>query len=153
MAGCARGSLPFVLEPGVSQASSGCRRERILQHVNLHPPRTGGRRRRGEPAGIAEVSTSNCGDMLAIVAQHMRPNGKRTAYGVWLYTSRAHSRLLGFLSPPVAHSGRPRTQGRLPHGWRHFRRLVISRETTGRPGHPHHVVLVGSFVRQRGFTG
>jgi hypothetical protein len=118
--------------------TTGAAGAKVLAQVNLNPPSGGGAK------GIAEVLQEAGKLGVAIVAQGLKANSKHDAYAVWLYNSKTDSHLLGFVNPPVSSNGRLETTGALPTNASHFKKLIVTLETTGRPGAPGSIVLEGA---------
>jgi hypothetical protein len=93
--------------------------------------------------GVAEILQQGTGQAIAIVAQHLKANGKHDAYAVWLYNSSTDNHLLGFVTPPVGSNGKFEAQQTLPSNTSHYKNLVVSLETSGSPTSPTQIVLEG----------
>lgn len=133
----------------IAGAKPRCDHYRVLGQVDLRSPRN----RSHGPTGVAEVVRQYCHAQLSILAQGLKANTKHNAYAVWLYSGRKDMLLLGFVRPPVQKNGRLKTTGRVPRGWRHFHRLLISLETRADPARPHHIVLTGKLFHRDQSSG
>jgi hypothetical protein len=111
---------------------------KVVAQTNLQPTDP-----RSKALGIATVIKRGTQYSLAIVAQGLRRNTLRNAYAVWLYNSRRHARLLGFVDPGVGRDGRLSTAGPLPTNAKHYREIILTLETTGSPKRPGPIILKG----------
>jgi hypothetical protein len=93
--------------------------------------------------GVAQVLAQGNQRALAIVAQRLTPSTRRSAYAVWLYTSKSKSKLLGYVDPPVGKDGRFANFNGLPPDADRYRELIVTRET-GNSKTPGEIVLRGS---------
>jgi hypothetical protein len=109
-----------------------------IAQVNLTSPQSG-----SKAAGIAQVIKQGNVTGIEIVAAHVPPNTKHDAYAVWLYNSPSDSYRLGFVNPGVSSNGRLSTIGPLPANASHFKQLIITLETQGRPKQPGKIILQG----------
>ena len=89
-----------------------------VAQINLRPPSG------GKQLGLAQVFQQG-NQRLLIVAGQGLPTG---AYALWLYTSPAKSRLLGFVPSRVGKDGKFVTQGVLPNDAGNFQNLVVTAE-------------------------
>ena len=89
-----------------------------VAQINLRPPSA------GKQLGLAQVFKQG-NQRLLIVAGQGLPTG---AYALWLYTSPAKSRLLGFVPSRVGKDGKFVTQGVLPNDAGNFQNLVVTAE-------------------------
>jgi hypothetical protein len=130
------GSTPTTTTTGSSSAS-------VVAQINLSPPSSA---KKSKSAGIAEVLNEGSTDGIAIVAQNVPANTTKpaNAYAVWLYNSAKDAKLLGFVTPAVDKSGRLQTAGPLPKNASHFKQLIVTVETTGKPQAPGSIVLQGA---------
>jgi hypothetical protein len=110
--------------------------------INLTPPSS----KKSKAAGIAEVLNEGSTDGVAIVAQNVPANATKppNAYAVWLYNSEKDAKLLGFVTPGVGKTGRLQTAGRLPGNASHYKQLIVTVETTGKPKTPGSIILQGT---------
>ena len=92
--------------------------------------------------GIAQVLAQGNQRLLAVLGQRLTPSTKSAAYAVWLYTSAAKAKLLGFVDPPVGKSGRFQNVINLPTNAAQYRELVVTREK-GNAKQPGEIVLRG----------
>jgi hypothetical protein len=97
-------------------------------------------------AAIAEVVKQGGKAAIAIVGHGLPPNTKHNAYAVWLYNAPGDAALLGFVNPGVGKDGRVETTGPLPSNAVHFKRLLITVETTANPQQPGQVILRGNLT-------
>jgi hypothetical protein len=113
---------------------------KVVAQINLTPTHSG-----SKAAGIAEVLNEGTSQGVAIVAQNVPPNSTKppNAYAVWLYNSPNDARILGFVNPGVGSNGRLSTAGALPSNARHFKKLIVTVETTAKPKAPGLVILQG----------
>jgi hypothetical protein len=113
---------------------------KVVAQINLTPPHGG-----SKAAGIAEVLNEGTSKGVAIVAQDVPPNTTKppNAYAVWLYNSPGNAQILGFVNPGVGSNGRLSTAGALPSNAAHFKKLIVTVETTAKPKAPGTVVLEG----------
>jgi hypothetical protein len=130
---------PGTTTPAATTPTTGttASRPQILGQINLNPPSG------GSAKGIAEVLRQSGKDGVAIVAQGLKPNSKHDAYAVWLYNSQTDNHLLGFVSPGVTSNGKLQTAGGLPSNAAHFKKLIVTLESSGSPKAPGTVVLEG----------
>jgi hypothetical protein len=89
-----------------------------VAQVNLRPPSG------GKQLGLAQVFQQGNRKLLIVAGQGL-PTG---AYALWLYTSPAKSRLLGFVPSRVGKDGKFVTQGVLPSDAGNFQNLVVTAE-------------------------
>jgi Sigma-70, region 4 len=117
---------------------------KVVAQINLLPPAGHG----SKAAGIAEVLSEGSANGIAIVAQNIPPNTIKppNAYAVWLYNSPSDAHILGFVNPGVGKSGRLQTAGPLPTNASHYKKLIVTLETTGTPKTPGTIVLEGSLA-------
>ena len=92
--------------------------------------------------GIAQVLAQGNQRLLAVLGQRLSPSTKSAAYAVWLYTSAAKAKLLGFVDPPVGKSGKFQNVINLPTNAAQYRELVVTREK-GNAKQPGEIVLRG----------
>jgi hypothetical protein len=92
--------------------------------------------------GIAQVLAQGNQRLLAVLGQRLPPSTKSAAYAVWLYTSAAKAKLLGFVDPPVGKSGKFQNVINLPTNAAQYRELVVTREK-GNAKQPGEIVLRG----------
>ena len=118
---------------------SGRRRDGVIDEITLGAPGGGSR-----AVGIARLSRRRGRWQIAVVAQHVPPNGRADAYAVWLHSEAGDDRLLGFVNPGVGRDRRIKTMGQLPGTVGCYQQVVVSRETTATPKHPRKMVLAGS---------
>ncbi len=118
---------------------------RVVAQINLFPP---GGKSHSKAVGIAEILREGATDGVAIVAQNVPPNTTRPpdAYAVWLYNSSQDAHRLGFVNPGVGRTRRFSTATQLPTGAGHYRRLIVTLETTGRPRIPGRIILQGTLT-------
>jgi Sigma-70, region 4 len=116
---------------------------KILAQINLTPPDS-----KSKAVGIAEVLKEGSTDGIAIAAQHIPPNTTNppNAYAVWLYNSPTDAHILGFVNPGVNSSRRMSTAGPLPSNASHYKRLIITLETSARPKQPGQIILQGTLA-------
>ncbi len=140
--------------PGTSSAAAGptgtatsgsTASARVVAQVNLSPPSG---KSHSKAVGIAEILREGSANDVAIVAQNVPPNKTHppNAYAVWLYNTRQDAHRLGFVNPGVGNTRRFDTVTRLPSGAGHYRRLIVTVETTGRPRFPGTIVLEGKLT-------
>ncbi|MDQ6751815.1 MAG: anti-sigma factor [Actinomycetota bacterium] len=107
-----------------------------VAQINLMP--TAG----GKSVGLAQVFPQGTQRLLIVAAQSLPPGN----YALWLYTSAAKARLLGFVPQKVDKQGRFVTQGVLPGDARSFESLIVTREQVTRgnvPTRPGAIALRG----------
>jgi hypothetical protein len=109
-----------------------------VAQINLLPP--GG----GKSVGLAQVFAQGNRRLLIVAGQGLAPG----AYALWLYTSQAKSRLLGFVPSRVGKDGRFVTQGQLPADASNFQNLIVTSERVSGskpqlPKSPGTIVLQG----------
>jgi Sigma-70, region 4 len=138
----AASSTPAATSTTSASSSTSRTATRVVGQINLAPP-TGGSTK---TKGIAEVLKQGGTDGVAIVAQDVPPNTKHDAYAVWLYNSPSDARILGFVNPGVGSNGRLSTVGPLPSNAAHFKNLVVTLETQGRPSQPGKIILQGQLT-------
>lgn len=108
-----------------------------VAQINLTP--TAG----SKSVGLAQVFAQGSQRLLIVAAQSLPPGN----YALWLYTSPAKARLLGFVPQKVDKQGRFVTQGVLPEDARSFGALIVTREQVTRgkvPTAPGAIVLRGT---------
>jgi Sigma-70, region 4 len=93
--------------------------------------------------GIAEVLSQSSQYAFFVAAEHLPPT-TGFFYAAWLYNSPTDARVLG-RAPAVTSNGRLQAVGALPANAAHYRRLLITRETSTKPSHPGPTVLSGPF--------
>jgi Sigma-70, region 4 len=140
----AASSTPAATATSTTNASSttSSTATRVVGQINLAPPTAGSTKTKG----IAEVLKQGSTDGVAIVAQDVPPNTKHDTYAVWLYNSPSDARILGFVNPGVGSNGRLSTVGPLPSNAAHYKNLVVTLETQGRPSQPGKIILQGQLT-------
>jgi hypothetical protein len=123
----------------VLRCRSSRRQNGRIDQIALKPPGAASRAR-----GTAIISRHRGRWQMSIRAQHVAPNGQRDAYAVWLYSAPEDNHLLGFVNPGVGRDGQIQATSLLPTDVGCYEEIVISREMTATPKHPHHVVLAGT---------
>jgi hypothetical protein len=126
--------------PSSTTSTTSSTSAKVVAQINLTPPHTG-----SKAAGIAEVLNEGTSQGVAIVAQNVPPNSTKppNAYAVWLYNSPSDAQILGFVNPGVGSNGRLSTAGALPSNARHYKKLIVTVETTAKPKAPGTVILEG----------
>jgi hypothetical protein len=94
-------------------------------------------------AGVAEVLQRGTALGLVLVGEGIPANTKHDAYAVWLYNSAHDAVRLGFVNPSVKADGKLQTASPLPANTAHFKRLLLTLETTAEPKVPGKIVLEG----------
>ncbi len=97
-------------------------------------------------AANAEVVKQGNKSAIAIVGHGLPANTKHNAYAVWLYNTPRDAVRLGFVNPGVGNDGRLETTGPLPPNAAHFKKLLITLETTVNPQQPGPVILQGNLT-------
>jgi hypothetical protein len=110
-----------------------------VAQVNLTPTQSG-----SKAVGLAQVFAQANGRVMIIACQGLSPG----AYAIWLYSSAAKARLLGFVPTRVGKDGRFVTRGDLPADASTFGQLVVTSEQVPKnakslPTKPGPVVLRG----------
>jgi hypothetical protein len=109
-----------------------------VAQINLFPTQSGSR-----AVGLAQVFVRGNQRLLIVAGQGLQPG----AYALWLYSSPAKTRLLGFVPQRVGKTGRFVTQGAVPADASSFDQLVITREQvpsgSAAPKQPGPIVLKG----------
>jgi hypothetical protein len=95
-----------------------------------------------DAVGIAQVLAQGNQRLLAVLGQRLSPSTNSSAYAVWLYTSPAKAKLLGFVDPPVGKSGKFQNVINMPANATQYRELVVTREK-GNAKQPGQIVLRG----------
>ena len=109
-----------------------------VAQINLLPPAG------GKAVGLARVFAQGNRRLLIVAGQGLAPG----TYALWLYTSQAKSRLLGFVPSRIGTNGRFVTQGAVPDGAASYSDLVVTSEQISRtrpqiPTSPGTIVLKG----------
>jgi sigma-70-like protein len=122
--------------------ATGSTGARVVAAIALKPP-SGGK----SPLGFAEVLQLQGRFGVAIAAEGLAANRKHPpdAYAVWLSNSPGDSQIVGFVSPAVSANGMLRTAGALPANASHFKKLLVTLETSASPKTPGKIVLAGAF--------
>ncbi|MGI8864140.1 MAG: RNA polymerase sigma factor [Solirubrobacteraceae bacterium] len=110
-----------------------------IAQVNLLSP-TGAK----TPAGVAVIVKQGTTTGLVIRAQGVPANTRHDAYAVWLYNSPSDTHILGFVNPGVTATKVLQTAGPLPTNAAHFKQLLVTIETQGKPKGPGKIVLQGA---------
>jgi hypothetical protein len=111
---------------------------RVEAQINLTPPSS----RKGSRAiGIVLVQRAQGRRQLAAAVQGL-PRPKAGGYGIWLYTSRAKARWLGFFASQDD-EGRLLARGELKAPIEDYREILVTRESRGNPSRPGPVFLRG----------
>jgi Sigma-70, region 4 len=97
--------------------------------------------------GVVVLLTEGTQHAFYMAAEHLAPT-KGFFYAVWLYNSPTSYAAVG-KSPPVGSNGRMQGGTLLPANASHYRRLIVTHETSQRPSHPGHIVLSGPFKLAR----
>jgi hypothetical protein len=110
-----------------------------VAQVNLAPTQSG-----SKAVGLAQVFAQSSGRVMIIACQGLSPG----AYAIWLYSSAAKARLLGFVPTRVGKDGRFVTRGDLPADASTFSQLVVTSEQVPKnakalPAKPGPIVLRG----------
>ncbi len=102
----------------------------------------------GKPSlvGVGEIVRRGNNEAIAILGKGLPRNTRHDAYAVWLYNSPTDAVRLGFVNPGVGKNGHLDTAGGLPANATHYRRLLITLETTADPARPGSIVLEGPFA-------
>ncbi len=85
--------LPTRIAPGTGRLRQGS----VVAQVNLSAPVLSSH----APAGIARETRTRGQYGITVTALRMKANTKHDSYALWLYSSPAHSKLLGFINPAV----------------------------------------------------
>jgi Sigma-70, region 4 len=109
-----------------------------IAQINLAP--SGG----GKAVGLAQVFAQGNRRLLIVAGQGLAQG----AYALWLYTSQAKSKLLGFVPSRVGKNGRFVTQGQLPTDASNYANLIVTSEQVAGsrpqvPKSPGRIVLQG----------
>ncbi len=130
---------------GAAASASTTTSARVVAQINLLPPSG---KSHSKAVGIAEILREGATNGVAIVAQNVPPNTTHPAdaYAVWLYNSPQDAHRLGFVNPGVGRTRRFSTATQLPTGAGHYRRLIVTLETTGRPRIPGRIILQGALT-------
>ncbi len=95
--------------------------------------------------GVAQFFTDGKDHAVQVQAQGLRPNTKADRYALWLTGGRdGKTSLLGFSEARVGRNGRFGGSTTLPEDAASYRRIELTRETSGSPTTPGTVVLRGS---------
>jgi hypothetical protein len=94
--------------------------------------------------GSATVEHHRSGLVLLLRGHGLPANTGSDAYAVWLYSGPSNSHLLGFVSPPVGHSGSFTNSVVLPTDAGRYRALIVTVETVAQPSAPGRIVLRGA---------
>jgi anti-sigma-K factor RskA/sigma-70-like protein len=128
---------PAASASSTTTTTSSTSTPRIVAQIQFTPTSAAPR-----AAGVANVAQQGNQKAFAFVAQGLAPT-KGFAYAVWLYNSGADAQPLGFISQAVGADGRATAEAALPSNASHFKRIVITKETQGKPTHPGTIVLIG----------
>ena len=96
------------------------------------------------PAGVAVIVKQGTTTGLVIRAQGVPANTGHDAYAVWLYNSPSDTHILGFVNPGVTATKVLQTAGPLPANAAHFKQLLVTFETQGKPKGPGKIILQGA---------
>ena len=110
-----------------------------IAQVNLLSP-TGAK----TPGGVAVIVKQGANTGLVIRAQGVPANTRHDAYAVWLYNSPSDTHILGFVNPGVMATKVLQTAGPLPANAAHFKQLLVTIETQGKPKAPGKIILQGA---------
>jgi len=128
-----------------SGTSTGSTSAKVVAQINLSPPSGG---KASKAAGIAEILNEGSADGVAIVADNVPANTTHppNAYAVWLYNSPSDAQILGFVNPGVGKTGRLSTAGGLPSNASHYKRIIVTLETSAKPKQPGTIILEGTLT-------
>ncbi len=117
---------------------------RTVAQINLFPTKAAGR----NAAGLARVLASGDQRAMVIAGQGVGSG----AFAVWLYSSKARSKLLGFVPTRVGSNGRFIARAAYPDDASRYRELVVSKEQVPAnaqdlPTTPGTIVLRGRIPR------
>jgi hypothetical protein len=93
--------------------------------------------------GAGAILSQGASMLLLLQARGLQPNN-HNSYGVWLFNAPGDARLLGFVSPPVGHSGTFSSGTTLPSDAVRFHSVIVTRETKANPSAPGSIVLRAS---------
>jgi anti-sigma factor RsiW len=122
-----------------STTSTTSTKPKLLARVPLVPTSSATR-----AAGEAEVLKEGNTVGVVIIATGMPANSKTNAYAVWLANSSTDSKLVGFVNQRVGSDGKLETEGPLPANASHYKQMLVTLETQGKPKAPGPIVLEGS---------
>jgi Sigma-70, region 4 len=128
-----------------STTTSATSSAKVVAQINLSPPSGS---KASKAAGIAEILNEGSADGVAIVADNVPANTTHppNAYAVWLYNSPSDAQILGFVNPGVGKTGRLSTAGGLPSNASHFKKLIVTLETSAKPKQPGTIILQGTLT-------
>jgi hypothetical protein len=131
-------STPSQQQQQQQQAQTSAQPTPVAQ-INLKPAQG------SKAVGYALVVAGQSGDqrILRIVGQHLLPSTKTRAYAVWLYSSPANAKLMGFVDPAVGSDGQFQNDVAVPRSDARYRELVVTSESAGNPKRPGQIVLRG----------
>jgi hypothetical protein len=97
----------------------------------------------GSAVGVGAVIRQGSALLLTLQASRLAPN-RGNVYAVWLFNTRADSRLLGLVSPPVGATGTFSSRVLLPPDAIRYRSILVTRQRSSRPHRPGAAVLRGN---------
>lgn len=129
----------------------------ILAQAVLRPPARSG----SEAKGVVAIVRFPDNDQyrLGLQAEGLPPSSARgSAYGVWLYTSQAEKRFLGFPDTRVGADGKLKTTSDLAPDTPSYAEVLLTRETVDGPKTPGTIILRGKMItaspaQDQGATG
>lgn len=142
-------TTPTATTPGtttpanVQTTPTGDRFELVAQGT-LAPPEGDSSDARGQVAIVRFPDNNQF--RFALTAEGLPPSKKRSAYGIWLYTSEDKKQFLGFPDTPVGQDGKLQTVSDLLPNTPTYRAVLLTRETTDKPTKPGELVLVARMV-------
>jgi hypothetical protein len=93
--------------------------------------------------GAVEILSEGSQHAYYLAADHLTPS-RGFFYAVWLYNSPSSHEALN-KSPAVGSNGKLQGGSLLPANAGQYHQILLTRETTERPGHPGPIVLRGTF--------
>ena len=94
-------------------------------------------------SGVVEILSEGSQHAYYLAAEHLAPS-RGFFYAVWLYNSPSSHEALN-KSPAVGSNGTLQGGSLLPANAGQYHQILLTRETTERPGHPGPIVLRGAF--------
>lgn len=114
----------------------------VTNEIKLTPPNG-----KSRSTGKVDILVEGSKRAFFIVAEHI-PRSKGFYYAIWLYNSHTSSLPLS-KSPAVGSTHSFEGGAELPSNAADYHQILVTRETSGKPTHPGHVVLRAAFSLTR----
>ncbi|MDX6723044.1 MAG: hypothetical protein QOD73_1448 [Solirubrobacteraceae bacterium] len=144
------GDRPGPAAPAASstQPTQAQQQAKVEAEIGLTPPPA---RKDSKGVGIVLIQRTQGRRQLVAAVQGL-PRPPAGGYGIWLYTSAAKARWLGFFASRDA-KGRLLARGELTAPIEDYREVLVTRESRGGPGRPGPVFLRGRIPRPARASG